>query len=66
MLEPVGYLACQLAGACASFAGQDASSAFEPSIVNAQPVPKCDVMAVPLVASPNGLLTLNWRRARLA
>ena len=36
------------------------------SSLNPQPAPKCDVMAVPLVSSPNGLLTLDWRRARPA
>jgi len=28
--------------------------------------PKCDLMAVPLVRSPEGLLTLDWERARPA
>ncbi len=38
----------------------------QPSTLNAQPIPKRDVMAVPLVRSPNGLWTLDWRAARPA
>ena len=38
----------------------------QPSTINPHPIPKCDVMAVPLVRSPNGTLTLDWSAARPA
>ena len=38
----------------------------QPSTLNPQPIRKCDVMAVPLVRSPNGRLTLDWNAARPA
>jgi len=35
------------------------------STLNSKPLPKRDVLAVPLARSPNGLLTLDWSAARL-
>jgi hypothetical protein len=38
----------------------------QPSTINPRPISKFDVMAVPMVRSPNGTLTLDWSAARPA
>jgi len=42
------------------------ASGSQTSTLNPQPIPKCDVVAVPLVRSPNGTLILDWSASRPA